>query len=169
MLAVMLVACGGSSGDSGIFESGGDGTDHDGGGGVGGSGDADSGDAGYGGFGERVCAPGKVEACACPGGGQGAQACRQDGAGWEACECGDGGAGGNGGDGGFNNGGDSDPLPYNCETTFACGCTPDQGDTWCINDKNNNPAYTNLYHGCTGRPKHCKGVVGQAGWWCCKY
>src|SRR5690606_20058839 len=49
-----------------------------------------------------VCAPGKVEVCPCPGGGQGAQACRQDGTGFEPCECapGDGGAGGAGGSGG---------------------------------------------------------------------
>lgn len=168
--ALAIAACGGSA-ETELFESDGPG-DRDSSGAL--SPDADSGSedgaTGDGSTGERVCAPGKVEACACPGGGQGAQACRQDGAGWEACECaaGDGGAG-DGGGGGVNNGGDPDPLPYDCETTFACGCKADIGDTWCVNDPGNNPAYANLYHGCTGRPKHCKAVTGQDGWWCCKY
>lgn len=46
-----------------------------------------SGDTGLGNGKPTVCAPGKVEACACPGGGQGAQACAEDGASWGKCEC----------------------------------------------------------------------------------
>lgn len=34
-----------------------------------------------------VCAPGAQVACACPGGEDGAQRCRDDGTGWEACLC----------------------------------------------------------------------------------
>jgi len=34
------------------------------------------------------CVPGRQEACACPGGGAGAQACKQDGSGYEPCNCG---------------------------------------------------------------------------------
>src|SRR5690606_22519736 len=78
--ALILVACGGASETSDLFE----------GAGAGGSSgaltpDADSGAedgaAGEDGAAPMVCAPGKVEACACPGGGKGAQACREDGSG----------------------------------------------------------------------------------------
>lgn len=34
-----------------------------------------------------VCAPGKQEYCACVGGKPGAQICKDDGSGWEPCEC----------------------------------------------------------------------------------
>jgi hypothetical protein len=34
-----------------------------------------------------VCEPGEQQACACPGGTEGAQACRDDGSGWEQCIC----------------------------------------------------------------------------------
>jgi len=38
--------------------------------------------------GERVCAPGKVEECACVGGlTKGAQTCEDDGSAWGKCEC----------------------------------------------------------------------------------
>jgi hypothetical protein len=39
-----------------------------------------------------ACSPGKQEACACPGGQQGAQRCKDDGSGWGACSCPDGGS-----------------------------------------------------------------------------
>lgn len=52
-----------------------------------------------------VCAPGKQEACACPGGVEGAQRCRDDGNGWEGCVCPDAGVGGAAGsDGGTDAG-----------------------------------------------------------------
>lgn len=38
-----------------------------------------------------VCTPGKQEACVCPGGSTGAQACRDDGRGFLPCQCGTGG------------------------------------------------------------------------------
>lgn len=34
-----------------------------------------------------VCAPGKQEYCACVGGKPGAQICKNDGSGWDPCEC----------------------------------------------------------------------------------
>src|SRR5829696_1971433 len=37
--------------------------------------------------GATPCAPGQQIACACPGGSQGAQVCRGDGAGYEPCDC----------------------------------------------------------------------------------
>lgn len=100
MGSLALAACGGAGSESEeLFD--------DGVGGHGSSGaltpDADSGAedgaAGEDGAAPMVCAPGKVEACPCPGGGQGAQACRDDGSGFEPCECsvGDGGSGGSGG------------------------------------------------------------------------
>jgi hypothetical protein len=59
---------------------------------------------------ENVCAPGAQVACACVGGTTGAQVCKADGSGYEACQCpeptstsstgGQGGAGGQGGIGG---------------------------------------------------------------------
>lgn len=90
MLAAMLVACGGSS-DSGLFGSEADAGNN----GAGRSADndsgteADGGEAGSGG-GSAVCAPGKVEACACPSGSTGAQRCKDDGSGYEDCLCSDG-------------------------------------------------------------------------------
>ena len=45
-----------------------------------------------------VCTAGKVEACPCPGGAQGSQACKSDGSGFDACSCpSSGGASGAGG------------------------------------------------------------------------
>ena len=35
----------------------------------------------------NVCTPGKSESCACVGGGQGAQTCKEDGSGYEECNC----------------------------------------------------------------------------------
>lgn len=56
-----------------------------------------------GGGGDSGCVVGEQRACACPGGGQGAQICRVDGKGFEAC-FGCGGAGGSGGAGGGSGG-----------------------------------------------------------------
>ncbi len=61
-----------------------------------------------GGFGggsdQHVCAPGDTQACACPAGAQGAQACNTDGTAWEAClGCPD--VGGTGGMAGAGTGG----------------------------------------------------------------
>ena len=36
---------------------------------------------------DPVCEAGRVEACACPGGAEGAQACADDGSKWGECEC----------------------------------------------------------------------------------
>src|SRR5690606_1456953 len=88
---------------------------------------AEDGAAGEDGAAPMVCAPGKVEACACPGGGMGAQACREDGSGWGPCECGDAGsgsAGGSGGDGGA--GGSGDPRWW-CMHGPAANGSPE----WC--------------------------------------
>lgn len=89
--ALALVACGGSEGET-LFEANEANEARDAGLDSADSEDTainDDSDAGQGGSGggERVCAPGKVEACACPGGGQGAQACRDDGAGYDDCFC----------------------------------------------------------------------------------
>lgn len=48
-----------------------------------------------------MCEPGEQQECACPGGAQGAQACRDDGSGWEDCICPD-------DDGGTDDGATSD-------------------------------------------------------------
>jgi hypothetical protein len=37
---------------------------------------------------DKVCDPGDQKACACVGGGEGAQVCLQDGSGWGECDCG---------------------------------------------------------------------------------
>lgn len=48
--------------------------------------------------GSQVCTPGKTEACPCPGGQFGAQACKDDGSGFDMCMCpGDTDSGGSGG------------------------------------------------------------------------
>lgn len=96
MLAVLLVACGGSSGETELFSGDPADAGHDG---AGGSGDFDSGDEADGGSGgsSGVCAPGQSVACVGPGGCEGGQVCRSDGAGYEPCECAPGGDGGSGG------------------------------------------------------------------------
>ncbi len=38
----------------------------------------------------QVCTPGETESCACPGGYEGIQTCREDGSGFEQCRCGPG-------------------------------------------------------------------------------
>jgi hypothetical protein len=49
-------------------------------------------------FGSKICVAGVTVECACPGGVKGAQACRDDGTGYEACQCG--GSSGSGGSAG---------------------------------------------------------------------
>src|SRR5690349_8436290 len=58
-------------------------------------------------FGQKVCVAATTIECACPGGAKGAQSCRDDGTGYEACQCasGSGGAAGSGGAGGATTGG----------------------------------------------------------------
>lgn len=51
-----------------------------------------------------TCVPGAQIACACLGGGQGIQVCQQDGRGYDACRCPDGGTGGSGHGGGAQGG-----------------------------------------------------------------
>ena len=55
--------------------------------------------------GSKVCIPGATQECVCPGGIVGAQACRDDGAGYLTCQCG----GGSGAGGSAGSGGDSGP------------------------------------------------------------
>src|SRR4051794_1454040 len=54
------------------------------------------------GGGAGICALGATQECVCAGGTNGAQSCRDDGAGWKSCEClvGTGGQLGTGGSGG---------------------------------------------------------------------
>src|SRR5690606_15703367 len=87
---------------------------------------AEDGAAGEDGAAPMVCAPGKVEACPCPGGGQGAQACRDDGAGYGPCECapGDGGAVGAGGSGGAPDDAGPDAPPDTSDWRWWCTHTP---------------------------------------------
>lgn len=55
-------------------------------------------------FGARVCVPGVTSECACPGGAKGAQACKDDGTGYDTCQCASG-SGGSAGSGGSSTGG----------------------------------------------------------------
>jgi hypothetical protein len=86
-LVVLVSACGSSdSNDSAdLFSAGA------------GAGGAAAGASAAGAGGSTACVPGKQEACVCPSG-PGAQRCRDDGQGFEACVCGA--AGGEGGQGG---------------------------------------------------------------------
>lgn len=120
------------------------------------------------------CVPGQSIPCVGVGGCEGGQVCRDDGRGYGTCDCGDSSqprdAGLEDGDSGpINNGGDPDPLPYDCETTFACDCTPQPDNGWCREGGSSNPNYQNLYNGCKGRPKHCVLTGEGTAWWCCKY
>jgi hypothetical protein len=89
---------------------------------------------------DRVCDPGAQAACACVGGGQGAQICREDGSGWDPCDCGTtsssassssgsgagGGAGGSGAGGSGAGGSGGSVSPY-------AGCVDqcDSGQVFC--------------------------------------
>jgi hypothetical protein len=88
-------------------------------------------------FGPKVCVPGATQECACPGGVKGAQACREDGAGFDACACGggsgSGGSAGGGGDSGSSGAGGSCsprtacPVPESDGGAALCG----QLDNYC--------------------------------------
>jgi hypothetical protein len=68
-------------------------------------------------FGDQLCVPNTTQECVCPGGIVGAQACRDDGKGYTACQCmvGDAGASGAGGAGGGGSAG---------AAGAGGGCTP---------------------------------------------
>jgi hypothetical protein len=95
------------------------------------------GEGGAGGGKQQVCVPGQQIACACPGGGEGAQACSADGLSFGACSgClpasggpagGGSGAAGPGGAAGSNGGAGlappSSPADAPAEDAGSCGCT----------------------------------------------
>ena len=68
----------------------------------------------------QVCAPGRQEACACPGGGQGAQVCNTEGTGYGACAPCDANAGGSGGGGGEAGAPDCGTKGESCEKRACC-------------------------------------------------
>ncbi|MDC0739961.1 DUF2330 domain-containing protein [Polyangium mundeleinium] len=80
---------GGMGGMGGIGGMGGMGGMGSSSGGTGGMPSGNGGSGGMGGSGANpgVCIPGEQVECACPGGSPGAQACNQDGTGYEACQC----------------------------------------------------------------------------------
>jgi hypothetical protein len=67
-----------------------------------------------------VCVPGETQPCACPGGAEGAQACSEDGSGWEECVCPD-------DDGGDDDGDTSDGGTTGGGGTGGGGTTSDTG------------------------------------------
>lgn len=71
-----------------------------------------------------LCEPGRAEICACPDGGESAQVCDDDGAGWGECECGDGSVdgGGSGGTAGAA-GTTGDGGPIQCTSTCEGSCS----------------------------------------------
>lgn len=78
--------------------------------------------------GPLACIPGQQIACPCPGGEEGAQACREDGSGFGPClGCdteGEGGSGattGSGGDGGSGGAGGCEPAQNPCSIAANCG------------------------------------------------
>lgn len=100
---LFLLRCGDDSGDD-TNEAGKGGSAGTGGAGgkaaAGSSGKGAAGKASAGSAGsERVCEPGETQTCRGPGACNGAQACRDDGSGWGACDCGNG-SGGDAGAGG---------------------------------------------------------------------
>lgn len=97
-----------------------------------------------------VCTAGKVEACPCPGGAQGSQACKSDGSGFEACSC-PGGAGGTGGGAGGPGaaaggnafpglagsggvGGLSTSLEGCTRLRYCCGLLPTDSGRFCLSN-----------------------------------
>ncbi|MEZ4442749.1 MAG: hypothetical protein R3B72_26880 [Polyangiaceae bacterium] len=89
-----------------------------GGGGAGGEGgmiDVGGGpDGGGGGASEPICAPGAQVACACPGGDSGAQVCREDGSGYDTCDCPK----------------PAPPAPATTETEGGCSMRGTGADSW---------------------------------------
>ena len=77
----------GGAGGSSTGGAGGGGTSGTGGGSTGGAGGGSTSGAGGSMPSTTVCTPGQQVECACPGGAQGAQACNEDGTGFEACAC----------------------------------------------------------------------------------
>jgi len=76
------------------------------------------GSEGSSGGGESGCVVGEQRACACPGGGKGAQICRADGQGFEACfGCAGAGGGGGGGAGGSGAGGSGGSAGFSGKRT----------------------------------------------------
>jgi len=72
-------------------------------------------------FSARTCVPGVTQECLCPGGASGAQACRGDGSGYDACQC----SNGSGGGAGAGGGGQSGSAGASVGTGGAGGsCTP---------------------------------------------
>lgn len=79
---------------------------------------------------ERVCDPGKQDACPCPGGTEGAQSCNADGSGFNECQCETGGVGGSAGSGGPNGGsGGSDGGLSGASGTAGNSATAGTGGT----------------------------------------
>jgi hypothetical protein len=102
MLVLAVAACSSNNEDDlSAPVAGRDGT------GVAGQGGAGAGGAGGGQAGttSTVCVPGATQVCLGPGACQGAQTCRDDGSGYEPCNCGSAGIGGFAGDGGTSGAG----------------------------------------------------------------
>lgn len=97
---------------------------------------------------KTVCTAGKVEACPCPGGAQGSQACKSDGSGFEACSCPGGAGGSSGGAGGASSaqggsgfpsvagsggvGGLSTTLEGCTRMRYCCGLLPTESGQECL-------------------------------------
>lgn len=113
-----------------------------------------------------VCTPGEQVACACPGGVQGAQACRDDGAGYHDCDCsaagssgasgasgtsagssGTGGSAGMGGTGGVAGTGGTSGAGGTGGTTVTCKST-------CVDDANGYPS-CGMHLDTCGQPEEC--------------
>lgn len=111
--------------------------------------------------GERVCAAGQQVECACPGGTKGAQACKDDGSGYEACACGAAGGGGAGGDinGGGGTGGSGGGAP-NPDDYKGCVRYPG-GDPECGKKSKATPIG---YLSCDSSPPGCS---SEANSFCC--
>ena len=74
-----------------------------------------------------ICSPGKQEACACPGGEEGAQRCNDDGSAWGPCECVDAGASGSGGAAGTGGGAGTAGAAGSGGAAGIAGSSPDGG------------------------------------------
>lgn len=155
LAALVLVACGSETGP--VFGNGDGGSSSTTTVGVGGAGGGlatdSTGSA-------MLCTPGQSVGCVGPGGCQGAQACRDDGGGFEACDCGTTTASSTASSSSSATGGAQCIFANGCQKVEGIGCTGTKGEQ----------GFTLEYKNCDTVPPCCVPSYAYNGeeYYCCK-